>query len=1145
MFKRLISMSVLLTFWASVICPPNTVQAASLLGLPEPGQMVSLTSAYSPALIKGITLDPKNPFKFDFIIDTGKKIGDVPNLKAESTKLIKYFLTALTVPEQDLWVNLSPYEKNRTLPQNLGQTMMGRDMLAQDYILKQLTASLIYPEKELGKEFWKTVYAKAQQTYGTTEIPVNTFNKVWIVADKAEVYEHGQSAFVTGAHLKVMLESDYLAIEKNQRQPGDMSPKGPCPQADCQANEKTNTKAPQVNHQQQNEIIKDLIIPELEKEVNEGKNFAPLRQMFYSMILASWYKLALKDAALSKLYGNQSKVKGGVNTDDPSKINQIYERYVQAYKKGVFNYIKEEPVVSLPPVGRVREGGNTTPRKYFSGGLQMWGQSTVAAMITRQYDQPQIAQSFVDGLGTTITVTAAMNAPKQTSPTSTASTSAAMNTIRPIGDQARPATMSLQYADGNPQGVINQGLQSPYPLARAYAIELAAQNNLENLVLGQTIVELLQGVDAQEEINREVAVVTAGVIAQYPEKFSQHVNEANKVLNQGLHESSRIQLAVLTAIHHRSDKFLVNNISYTDVEQLLGLLTQIHGNNLPYKMAVFIDKNLDKFKDLPDLQEWAKQVLDFVQIKIESGRGNQLPADALYAVHYLIEREPRTVLEMAGALFETIMVPFDPYKTGTRALIEFINRQPASSVAPDTAKAVLIAGIRFSNPNLFSAAMTSAKDVTLPAGDTVAVRLNHDGAWNLDFILSGQVWLERKGQVITIYHDSLSEPLVLEDGRTIKEPLKVNGLNVLNVRREGKTVTFENMSPQKEERIAAIVSPEARVEEFKLVYREKFIGGNPVSHREEINFLENSNVSTYLNHHHDGTFSLSLKNNLKKENFPFMVTLGSNAKIAKAIAQSSTITILRALASASLEKVGEALPSQERWLEMARFVGMSLSADFLKSAAMITLKEVKEGIYEPLKQLGSSLKTRRTPTALLNSYYEAAFNGPNDLRLGQENSRALMWDIEKVLEDSSWSFRAPQEFENLKARVVQLEAKDGRLQENVSEHLEDALITADQSRFVPPAVNMEAMNQIAQGKNPQNTTGGIDLNAKNMGMTVSKDAQGGVKVNYDSAMISRMQSPDFVGLEPLIMGIHLTPMNRILPLLGLAPRQEQMKLAGV
>ena len=92
---------------------------------------------------------------------------------------------------------------------------MGRDLLEQDYVLKQITASLIYPEKQLGKTFWDKVYAKAQQIYGTTQVPVNTFNKVWIMADRAEVFEHNQTAFVVDSHLKVMLEEDYLALSKN------------------------------------------------------------------------------------------------------------------------------------------------------------------------------------------------------------------------------------------------------------------------------------------------------------------------------------------------------------------------------------------------------------------------------------------------------------------------------------------------------------------------------------------------------------------------------------------------------------------------------------------------------------------------------------------------------------------------------------------------------------------------------------------------------------------------------------------------------------------------------------------------------------------------------------------------------------------
>src|SRR5205814_1049797 len=104
-----------------------------------------------------------------------------------------------------------------------GQTVLGRDMLAQDYLLKQLTASLIYPEKNLGKSFWDKVYTEAQARFHTTQIPVNTFNKVWILPDTAKVYEHKTTVFVVKSHLKVMLDEDYLAFSKHQSQPGDMA----------------------------------------------------------------------------------------------------------------------------------------------------------------------------------------------------------------------------------------------------------------------------------------------------------------------------------------------------------------------------------------------------------------------------------------------------------------------------------------------------------------------------------------------------------------------------------------------------------------------------------------------------------------------------------------------------------------------------------------------------------------------------------------------------------------------------------------------------------------------------------------------------------------------------------------------------------
>jgi hypothetical protein len=336
MCRKPLSLFVLVSFFVSSLGPLPKAHANEL-GLPVPGSMVNLSSAFEPVLIKGLKVHPENPFAFDFILDTGNSNfqAEDPALKQESNKLIKYFLAAMTVPEKNLWVNLSPYEKDRMMADDLGQTEMGRDMLAQDYLLKQLTASLIYPEKELGKEFWNRVHAKAQQLYGTSEVPVNTFNKVWIVADKADVFERANVAYVVGAHLKVMLEEDYLAKDKNKIVPG------------------TNLS---------NQIVREVILPEIEKEINTGKTFGPLRQMFYSMILASWYKMALKDALLTQVYGNQSKIKTSINAADESQKDKIYQQYLEAYKKGVFNYIREDiNAAAKQPM----------PRKYFSGGLQL------------------------------------------------------------------------------------------------------------------------------------------------------------------------------------------------------------------------------------------------------------------------------------------------------------------------------------------------------------------------------------------------------------------------------------------------------------------------------------------------------------------------------------------------------------------------------------------------------------------------------------------------------------------------------------------------------------------------------------------------------------------------------------------------------
>lgn len=364
--KRIISVFTLVAFVATSV--PSSF--AQTLPLPQPGSMVSLSAAYQPPVLQGVKVYPDNPFRLDFILNKGDALdagsGREPSLQDESQRLIKYFLAALTVPEKDLWVNLSPYEKDRIVPEAFGLTEMGRDLLGQDYLLKQITASVIYPEGETGKKFWAKVYQKAQEKYGTTEIPVDTFNKVWIVPDKAVVFENPSAtageavAFVVESRLKVMLESDYTALSQAVIEGG-------------------RTSEPSETQELAKNIIREIVIPVLEQEVNEGKNFAALRQVYQSLILAAWYKKKIKESILSKVYVDQKKVQG-VNIDDPQESEKIWAKYVEAFKKGAYNYIKEEKDLYSEEM---------IPRKYFSGGFDF----AMSGKLTTTQDMAMVPSS--------------------------------------------------------------------------------------------------------------------------------------------------------------------------------------------------------------------------------------------------------------------------------------------------------------------------------------------------------------------------------------------------------------------------------------------------------------------------------------------------------------------------------------------------------------------------------------------------------------------------------------------------------------------------------------------------------------------------------------------------------------------------------
>lgn len=312
---------------------------ASTIELPSPTALLPASKEFSYPLLKGLRLDPQNPLKIDFVIDRAdkRKVSD-----DEASILVRYFLTSLTVPQSDLWVNLSPYENDRIISDKLATTEMGRDMLAQDYILKQLSSTLTYPENHIGKNYWSEIYKRVQKQLGTINVPLDSFNKVWIVPGEAVIYENDNFAVVHRANLKVMLEEDYLASKENHSE--------------------LKQSVKQVTNPLIADVMREQVLPAIEEDVNNNENFAQLRQVYHALILAKWFKKKFENS-FYRHYIDQRRVTGidKANKDDKEII---YKTYVKAFEKGCYDYIKS----AYDPQSQQK-----IKKRYFSGGLNLIG----------------------------------------------------------------------------------------------------------------------------------------------------------------------------------------------------------------------------------------------------------------------------------------------------------------------------------------------------------------------------------------------------------------------------------------------------------------------------------------------------------------------------------------------------------------------------------------------------------------------------------------------------------------------------------------------------------------------------------------------------------------------------------------------------
>ncbi len=317
------------------------VQQAGLAQMaPQPALPLYVRSAapvadtFRPVHLRAIAPD-LSLSSFDLSLDAGdaKQLSDA-QLKDAAQQLMQYFLIGVQLPNSMFWVNLRPDAPDQVIDPYLEMTDVGRILLEADLQLKKDLARLTDPDTATGREYWDKLYQKAEELFPREDIEVPTVTRPWIVPAEIILGENGPKAYIYKATLKVMLEQDYIK--------------------DAAGSVYADPRQKELN-EYSSQLIRSSIVPLLTRQVNASKRYAALRQVYYSLILAQWFK-ANNPAAPA----TERKDLAGLTSAAPWSKRTYYEEYKKSVSQG--EYRKEQ-------YARSRSG--MIIRTYTSGGINV------------------------------------------------------------------------------------------------------------------------------------------------------------------------------------------------------------------------------------------------------------------------------------------------------------------------------------------------------------------------------------------------------------------------------------------------------------------------------------------------------------------------------------------------------------------------------------------------------------------------------------------------------------------------------------------------------------------------------------------------------------------------------------------------------
>ena len=375
--KKLISLilSLSLLLQQSVFAQTVSLNLANYL---NQASLPVISDTFRPVHLRYLFYDSiSNDFKL--LIDKGDFLKESPGrqaarspekqekvLESETQNLLRYFFIGLALPNDKFWVNLRPDAPENIIDDDLAKTDIGRIFLETDVQLKMDTASRTSPQTKEGKEYWDKLYKKAGELFGTENITIPTLTRPWIVPDEIILRESpDNSAYIYKATLKVMLEEDYLTSRGGSRT-------APTPDQYTFS----DPRLKEVN-EYSTRLIKELIIPKLAQEINSSKRYAPLRQVYYSLILAQHFKNKFRNK--SGPYSNLIDSRDLTNLTSQELWDKLayFKEYQKSFQEGEYNLKASQPTAY-----------GQTVRRYMSGGIMMENAVSSAVMVEGRKELP-------------------------------------------------------------------------------------------------------------------------------------------------------------------------------------------------------------------------------------------------------------------------------------------------------------------------------------------------------------------------------------------------------------------------------------------------------------------------------------------------------------------------------------------------------------------------------------------------------------------------------------------------------------------------------------------------------------------------------------------------------------------------------------